>query len=90
MIKPVALAAVVALTIALAVAYEKKWLNKLLPAKWQKEGFNAADAITAHLGGQVNADNRHLASQIPSCSPPSHPVHLMGRGWVCMTPVDYT
>jgi hypothetical protein len=37
----VAFAAVVALTIALAAAYEMKWLNKVLPAKWQKEGLTS-------------------------------------------------
>jgi len=36
-----ALAAVAALAIVLAVSYEKKWLNKWLPTKWQKEGYGA-------------------------------------------------
>jgi hypothetical protein len=36
-----ALAALAALAIVLAAAYEKKWLNKWLPAKWQKEGFGS-------------------------------------------------
>jgi len=36
-----AIAAVAVLAIVVVASYEKKWLNKWLPAKWQKEGYAA-------------------------------------------------
>ena len=41
--------AVVVLVIVLIVAYEKKGLNKVLPAKWQKQSFVGSMARTPEM-----------------------------------------
>jgi hypothetical protein len=43
------LAIIVVLIIVLAVAYQKKWLNKYLPATMQKQGFVGAYGRTPEM-----------------------------------------
>jgi len=36
------IAVIVVLIIVIALSYERKWLNRILPPKWQKQGFVGA------------------------------------------------
>ena len=38
----ISIAVIVVLILVLIFAYEKKWLNKILPSKWDKQGFVGA------------------------------------------------
>jgi len=63
-----ALGALVALSVALIVAYEKKYLNKWLPAKWQKEGFVGAFGRTPEMEGCLHMDASGRFSGLNRCT----------------------